>query len=574
MRRAILVTAAVLAAVFVFIAATLPPAPSGTTGQIDETVKRATIAGAFHVHSTRSDGTGDRDAIAAAAASAGLQFVVITDHGDATRQPDAPVYVRGVLCIDAVEISTNGGHYIALNMPAAPYPLGGEAFTVVEDVARLGGFGIAAHPDSPKRELAWTDRDSPIDGFEWLNLDSEWRDESRSRLVRAALAYPFRSPAAVTAVLDRPASLDRWDALSAVRRVAGFAAHDAHGGWARGSEDGGRPGMPGVPSYEASFRAFAIRAILDAAPTGIADRDAAMLMKALRGGRVFTAIDGVAGPAWVDFRAASSGANARVGEDLAFAADVRLIFRSTIPAGARAVLLRGGKEVLASTSGELNAAAQEPGVYRVEVSAPGAPGEPPVPWIVTNPIYLSAPSSPNAIAPTEATRQVAVDGVGAVEKDPGSSATLSEAQGRRRVEFQLKSGDRVSQYVALAVPLTSVPAQVNAVAFTVRAEAAMRLSVQLRFDSAGGARWGRSVYVSRDPVRIIVPVKRLLPADARRDMPGASAATSALFVVDLTNAAPGLRGQFEVSDLALLALENADSPVQVTGVPKSDRPVR
>jgi hypothetical protein len=569
MRRAILVTAAVLAAVFVFIVATLPPAPSGTTGQIDEAVTRATIAGAFHVHSTRSDGTGDRDAIAAAAAAAGLQFVVITDHGDATRQPDAPAYVRGVLCIDAVEISTNGGHYVALDMPAAPYPLGGEAFTVVEDVARLGGFGIAAHPDSPKRELAWTDRESPIDGIEWLNLDSEWRDESRARLVRAALAYPFRSPGALTTVLDRPATLDRWDARSAVRRVVGIAAHDAHGGWSRGSEDGGRRGIPGVPSYEASFRAFAVRAILDAPPTGAAERDAAVLMKALRAGRVFTAIDAIAGPAWVDFRARSVGSTAMVGEGLPFAADTRLTFRSTMPSGGRAVLLRNGKEILASTSGELSATAPAPGVYRVEVAASRAPGEPPMPWIVTNPIYLSVPSTPSEIAPNEASLQVAVDGAGAIEKDPASTATLLEEEGRRHVDFQLRPGDRVSQYVALAVPLRSVPAQFNAIAFNARAVAPMRLSVQLRFDSAGGARWVRSVYVSRDPVRIIVPVKRLLAADARREMPRPTAASSALFVVDLTNAGPGLQGQFEVSDLTLLALDNPDGSVWVIPVSKS-----
>ena len=128
-----IVTAAVLAAVFLFVLATLPPRPSVTTGRIDDAIIRRTVAGAFHVHSTQSDGAGDRVAIAAAAASAGLRFVVITDHGDGVRQPDAPEYVQGVLCVDAVEISTNGGHYIALDMPAAPYPLGGEPSAVVED---------------------------------------------------------------------------------------------------------------------------------------------------------------------------------------------------------------------------------------------------------------------------------------------------------------------------------------------------------------------------------------------------------------------------------------------------------
>ena len=63
----------------------------------------------------------------------------------------------GVLCLDAVEISTNSGHYVAIGLPQAPYRLGGDAAAVVEDVRRLGGFGIIAHPDSAKRELAWRD---------------------------------------------------------------------------------------------------------------------------------------------------------------------------------------------------------------------------------------------------------------------------------------------------------------------------------------------------------------------------------------------------------------------------------
>ena len=154
-RKAVRLTAAVLAAVFLWLLATLPPRAAVASGTVAEAIRARTVAGAFHVHSTRSDGSGDREAIAAAAARAGLQFVVITDHGDATRPPDPPAYLHGVLCIDAVEISTNGGHLIALDMPAAPYPLGGEAAAVVEDVMRLGGMPVAAHPDSAKAELAW-----------------------------------------------------------------------------------------------------------------------------------------------------------------------------------------------------------------------------------------------------------------------------------------------------------------------------------------------------------------------------------------------------------------------------------
>ena len=73
------------------------------------------------------------------------------------RPPLAPAMHGGVLVLDGVEISTSGGHYVALGLPAGvptPYRLAGEPRDVVEDVRRMGGFGMAAHPDSPKAAAA------------------------------------------------------------------------------------------------------------------------------------------------------------------------------------------------------------------------------------------------------------------------------------------------------------------------------------------------------------------------------------------------------------------------------------
>src|SRR5919108_5085681 len=130
MRFALTLTAALLAAVLVFLLATLPPSPQHASGSIDAALQSRTLPGAFHVHSSKSDGAASKRDIAAAASRAGLRFVVFTEHGDGTQEPDPPVYINGVLCLDAVEISTNGGHLVAVGLPASPYPLGGEASAV------------------------------------------------------------------------------------------------------------------------------------------------------------------------------------------------------------------------------------------------------------------------------------------------------------------------------------------------------------------------------------------------------------------------------------------------------------
>src|SRR5688572_29739690 len=149
--------AAVLAAAFVFALFPLPARPLVMrTPATPSPVAR----GSFHIHTDRSDGSGSPDAVAAAAARAGLNFIVLTDHGDGTRKPDPPHYHSGVLVIDGVELSTQAGHYIAIDLPQTPYPLRGEARDVIDDVRRLGGFGIVAHPDSTKPGLRWSDWDA------------------------------------------------------------------------------------------------------------------------------------------------------------------------------------------------------------------------------------------------------------------------------------------------------------------------------------------------------------------------------------------------------------------------------
>ena len=90
-------------------------------------------------------------------------------------------------------------------------------------------MAIAAHPGSPKPELRWTDWDVPIDGLEWLNADSEWRDEPLRALARALLTYPFRRPETLATLLDRrQESLQRWDELTAQRPRRRRGGADAH----------------------------------------------------------------------------------------------------------------------------------------------------------------------------------------------------------------------------------------------------------------------------------------------------------------------------------------------------------
>jgi hypothetical protein len=150
---------------------------------------------------------------------------------------------------------------------------------------------------------------------------------------------------------------------------------------------------------------------------------------------------------------------------------------------------------------------------------------------------------------------------GSVERDPASTATLTTAAGVRWLEFALRSGDRASQYAALALSLPRGLPRFDRIVFSGRAATPMRVSVQLRVEQAGGARWMRSVYLTPEPRQIVVPIDQLLPADVQAAQvpqpPPFPAASSVLFVVDLTNAAPGTRGRFGISDLRLASSDQS-----------------
>lgn len=530
-----------------------------------------TVAGILHVHTNRSDGLSAPDEVAAAAARAGLTFVVFTDHGDATRTPDPPVYRAGVLCIDGVEVSTTAGHYVALDMPAAPYPLGGEPRDVVEDVARLGGFGIAAHPDSPKRELRWSDWNAPVDGMEIMNLDTSWRVLAQQpgfspkwRLLAALGTYRFRPAETIAGLLgDSPEIVDRWESLTRGRRVVGIAGADVHAKLALMDVEPGdnRFSLP-LPSYEAVFRTLSVHVRPDRPLSGDARADASTIIGALRRGHLYIAVDSVASPPSFEFTAENRQGLAREGDELALGGPVTLRVRSNAPPGFTTTVWMGSR-VLAAGQHEPEftvAAPQEPGVYRVEIRASSWPRQPA--WITSNPIYVRS-GEPSAGTPAR---------VPAVASDPLFPAkTLAwsvEHDAASRVDFDVtparQGGEMTFQYALAADP--SVRPSVALVAalqellpndrlsFTLRADRPMRISVQLRTGAnrSPEERWRRSVFVDTvDRDRTVFFDEFTSVGVARSARPLLAEIHSVLFVIDTANTRAGSSGQLRVKRVAL-----------------------
>jgi hypothetical protein len=538
------------AAFFVFF--TAPPAALRLSGSLPDTI----ALGAYHVHSSRSDGSGSVDDIARAAADAGVRFVVFTDHGDGTRPPMPPAYVHGVLCIDAVEINTTNGHLVALGLDgAAPYPLAGDARDVIEDVHRLGGVAIAAHPDSPSPSLRWRGA-ARFDGLEWINADAEWRDNSASELVAAAARSMVRAPESLASLVERPTfTLQRWDAALRTRNVVGLAALDAHARVAADDDDWAGPAIS-WPSYAATFRTIAQAVVLDAPLTGHAEADARTVVDALIAGRGFSILTALAAPAHLEFHAEQGRARAGIGQTLDGwndAAPTRVVARVPQAPGARLTLVAGG-QIVSEGQGSIDLTRQLPaGAYRIEAVLPGSPR----PWIVSNPIRLGAPADERPLddpLPIEPSAGIPVppDAAWTLEHDPHSTAALRLEPPVLRFDFALAGGTPSGQYSALAAAAPR-DAGIDRVAFTASASAPMRVSVQVRLPGGSqGQRWRRSIYLDRTPRDVIVRLTDMEPAGETTTLrPIVARIQSLLFVVDTLNTAPGMSGTIWLRDVRL-----------------------
>lgn len=566
MPRALKVLAILFSVVALVLVTLLPPATRSTAPP-----PASTVRGAFHIHSNRSDGSGSVAAIAAAAARAGLQFIILTDHGDGTRAPDPPAYRDGVLTIDGVELNTSSGHYAAFGLPASPYPLAGTPEDVVEDVRRLGGFGVAAHPGSPRTSLRWQEWDAAVDGIEWLNGDSAWRDEPRLPIARVLLTYWLRAPQALATLLDRPdAVLKQWDALAATRRIVGLAGTDAHarlGFRQRTDPDVSAVHLP-VPSYEASFRAFANRVVLAAPFSGDASADARALLQAIRDGRVYAVVDAFASPGSLSFTATSGSRSAGIGDALMIEGDVWLRASAHAPPGTTLVLLRNGERLREAIDGPLDVnGGSGAGVYRIEAYTAGAPGGPTMPWLVSNPIYVGlGTTTPEASGVQDAVSRIpARTAEAATESGPNDLSRIvvgppQDARDRTfagdpaiQWSFALSPGPAAGQFAAVPIPASPGLESFAAVQFRVSSPAPIRVWAQLRAPVANSERWGATFYADSEARTVTIPFEKFRPIGVTSSVqPPLAQVQFLLFVVDTLNTLPGSRGTLAISEVAFV----------------------
>jgi hypothetical protein len=533
----------------------------------------ARASGVVHVHTTLSDGGGTPEEVIAAARAAGLDFLALSDHNNVDALPFEGEH-DGVLVLVGSELSTTAGHVLGLGLERDPqYRFSGGAMDALEDIRDLGGFAFAAHPFSARSDLRFTGWDLPGPwGLELMNGDSEWR-KAGPRLLLTVGLYRLNARYALLQTLSAPdEALDRWDEMLRRRDVVGLYGADAHSRLPITKSVALR-----FPSYRALFDMAREHLLLERPLTGRRKTDRAAVLSALRSGRFYLGLDGLAPADGFSFTVRSaSGRQWTMGESVTLP-EAGLVARAggRVPRGSHVRLLRDGETVAEGTE-VVEAPLLSPGVYRAEVRVDGWP----VPWVVSNPVAVFAPEilaarkaaaawpePPAPDGPVEILDSFDGQTVFSAGHDPAS--TMEEplldptggigGSGAARIGFHLGLPTEEKPHVFVAIVswehrnLTGK----EGLAFRIRADGVYRAWVQVRDENPastdeGTEWWFASVKTSAAWRQVAVPFASLRSinphTDGRLDLDKVRAL---VFVIDKGAMKPGSRGTIWIDDLGV-----------------------
>jgi len=343
--------------------------------------------GNLHVHTSYSDGQAIHAEVAQAAAEAGLDFVIVTDHN--VWVDGCERYYGKVLLLVGEEIHDvrrrpQANHLLVYGAEAELAPLASDPQELINEVNRRGGCCYLAHPLEYRSPISpdlaaipWADWDvTGYTGFEIWNTMSEFKALARDKL--AALLYAY-FPALGIAGPFR-ATLRQWDhLLSQGKHVAAIGGADAHGNtYSLG------PLTRVVFPYKHLFRCINTHILTERPLSGLLEDDKPLIYDALRAGHTWVGYDLLAPTAGFRFHARSFTNQAMIGDELARAGATK--FEVQTPHSADIRLLLNGRVIVRTRGKHLRHTTAEPGVYRVEAYRRyrlGRRG-----WIFSSPIYV------------------------------------------------------------------------------------------------------------------------------------------------------------------------------------------
>lgn len=358
-----------------------------------------------NVHTQLSSGSGDLPEVIAAAQAADLDFLSLTDLNLFDKPTSLAGYHSRLLVSVDGEYSYLNSRLLNIGASSTRHLQGvGRSQVLFADLLsqpeRDSGVGlfVLAHPLKPR--YTWTGAyPAGLDGIEIINLKNVWQEawvENKLSFFMSLLILPFNEKLALLRLFKAPdEELRLWDDLSQRRRILGLAGADAEAKLMLGGDFHLR-----FPSYETLFSLVRNHVLVKSELTGNASSDVEKIAQGLKQGQLYMSLDILGNP-----KGFNSVIKSKTGQVFPMGSQIPwqegLILEVGLPQKPKvpfdSVVYRNGERMLTSNSQITQYYINHPGTYRVMVrvipTLPLPDGKKWIPWIYTNPFYISEPPS-------------------------------------------------------------------------------------------------------------------------------------------------------------------------------------
>ncbi len=358
--------------------------------------------GVINVHTLRSSGSGSVDEVIKAAQEAELDFLFLTDLNVFEPLEEVEGYHNNLLVFVGGKYSYLNSRMMVLDaQPIEGMKSAGQAQVVLADLLSQSNRGrttqslIMAHPLKPGYHWSGSYPEG-LDGLEIINLKSMWQNawlHAKLSFFWSLLIWPFNERLASLRLFEAPyKELELWDSLTANHRVFGVAGSDAEAKLQLNKNH-----SISFSSYQALFSLVTNHVLLNSELTGQSGSDRTKIAAAIHQGQFYTSLDALADPK--GFNAYIQTAQAHVypmGSQLKYESELELVVdlpdKPRVPFDV--MIYRNGERLMLSNSKSTRMPIHAEGVYRVMVrvipTLPLPDGKKWIPWIYSNPFYVTA----------------------------------------------------------------------------------------------------------------------------------------------------------------------------------------
>ncbi len=320
------------------------------------------VQGVYHIHTTHSDGAKTPDEIAKIAASASVDFIILTDHGNPNfASLSSEGWKQGTLVLAGSELSTSRGHLVALDFDLPENNFSRDAEGASYQVKQLNGFSIIAHPYS---KTIWTWGNSQYSsGIEIINADSMLKDRIW-RWIPYTPSLFIRPQYFLLKILNVPKkNIFKWDMLNQSFQFYGYYSTDAH------------------LLYKPLMSFLRLHLLLDKPLSAEFEAAKKQVFDSLKQGNFYSAVDGAARAEGFRFwETTGESTTLHIQLPLSIEKETHLMFN--------------GQSILQSRDDTIEFPVEKSGVYRVEVYLKKrSPLNKRIPWILSNPIFIKEKTS-------------------------------------------------------------------------------------------------------------------------------------------------------------------------------------